>query len=174
MDSSDSRYRKEKGVKTNRSKLGLFCCAAIALALASTKLLGTERALEVSNTSAEDDRTKAATFTFNLMDNEQPNAQNTTPLFDSSFAEYLKNGLSWWVARAGTNHFFYTDSVFHKTWPNETVPYWTKKRFPLNKYITPDKQTCLMHVGKFLRVDWAAIRVTEDKSRLIHSFLSKL
>eukprot|EP00985_Skeletonema_marinoi_P033048 scaffold40315_cov226-Skeletonema_marinoi.AAC.8 len=146
LPNSDSRYRKDGGSNANRNK-ALFCCAALALSLASIKLSGTNRFLAISNAAAEDDLIKAETFSFDLTD-EENDITDTTPLFDSSFAEYLKKGLSWYVANAGNKHFFYPDSNFHKTWPKADIPYWTKKRFPLNKYITPGKQTCFMHVGK--------------------------
>ncbi|KAL7501394.1 hypothetical protein ACHAWT_010673 [Skeletonema menzelii] len=149
LPNSDCRYRrKEGGGNANRSKV-LFCCAVIALALASIKLSEITQTLGISNAGAEDDLRKAATFSVDLADaNEQTDAKDTTPLFDSSFAEYLKKGLSRFVAKGGNKHYFYADSVFHKAWPKSEIPYWTAKRFPLNKYITPDKQTCFMHVGK--------------------------
>ena len=145
IEINDNPHQKG-GMNTNRSKLVLFCCAAVALALASTKLPGIARTLEIS--SAEDDRIKAATFIFNLTDVQTDVQDDTTPLFDSSLADYLKKGLSLYAAKGGNKTYFYPDSFFHKTWPNAEIPYWTRKRFPLNKRVTPDKQTCLMHVGK--------------------------
>ena len=144
---SDHRHGKG-GVDANRRKV-LFCWTSIALALASIHLSGIVQTLGVSNSiaGAEDDLIRAATFSVDWTD-LQTDTNDTTPLFDNSFAEYLKKGLSRFVAKGGNKHYFYADSVFRKTWPKADVPYWTAKRFPLNKYITPEKQTCFMHVGK--------------------------
>jgi len=97
--------------------------------------------------AADDDLIKAATFRFNQT-YEQIDIEDRTPLFDPSFAEYLKKGLSAFISKGDNEHYYYKDSVFHKNWPDDDRPYWTAKRFPLNKYITPDKQTCFIHVGK--------------------------
>ena len=142
----DSRYGK--GV-TGNSKV-LFSCFALALALTFIKLSGksTHLTFGLQNGIVDDDIIKTATSQFNNMTNDENDKANTTVLFNSSFAEYLKKGLSRYLAKAGNKHYVYEDSVFHKTWPNANVPYWTAKRFPLNKHLSPDKQICFMHVGK--------------------------
>ncbi|KAL7442495.1 hypothetical protein ACHAXM_008598 [Skeletonema potamos] len=151
MPPSYSRCINEGGVN---AKLGLrrnkvlFCCAVLALTLASIKLAVPRQYLGISNNAADDDLIKAATFRFNVT-YEPTVMKDITPLFDPSFAEYLKKGLSALIAREGNRHYFYkSDSVLLKHWPDADLPYWAAKRFPLNKYITPDKQTCFMHVGK--------------------------
>eukprot|EP00984_Skeletonema_dohrnii_P036313 scaffold37155_cov244-Skeletonema_dohrnii-CCMP3373.AAC.1 len=71
------------------------------------------------------------------------------PLFDSSFAEYLKKGLSYYIdAYDGGKPYHYKDSSYPHRHANSTLPPWFKKVFPLNKHITPEKQTCFAHVGK--------------------------
>mmetsp|Transcript_9001 Transcript_9001/g.17961 ORF Transcript_9001/g.17961 Transcript_9001/m.17961 type:complete len:413 (+) Transcript_9001:142-1380(+) len=80
---------------------------------------------------------------------ESEEAAAKPPMFDSSFAEYLKKGLSYYIeAYDGGKPYQYKDSSYPHRRANATLPLWFKKVFPLNKHITPDKQTCFAHVGK--------------------------
>ncbi|KAL9185176.1 hypothetical protein ACHAXT_002953 [Thalassiosira profunda] len=70
------------------------------------------------------------------------------PLFNSSFVEYLVSGMKHMIAKQnGTKKYKY-ESHFLDRWPNSTLPYWAKKTIPFNRFITQDKQVCLVHVGK--------------------------
>ena len=72
-----------------------------------------------------------------------------SPIFNASFAKYLKKGLSRYVEEyKGGRPYHYNDSSYPHRRPNVTLPYWFMKVFPLNKHLSPDKQTCFVHVGK--------------------------
>ncbi len=80
---------------------------------------------------------------------EAEEVDTAPPMFESSFAEYLKKGLSRHInAYEGGRPYNYKDSSYPHRRANATLPFWFKKVFPLNKYVTPDKQTCFVHVGK--------------------------
>jgi hypothetical protein len=80
---------------------------------------------------------------------EADEAATEPPMFDSSFAEYLKKGLSHFIdVYDGRKAYYYKDSTYPHRRANATLPRWFRKVIPLNKYITADKQTCFVHVGK--------------------------
>mmetsp|Transcript_25602 Transcript_25602/g.36526 ORF Transcript_25602/g.36526 Transcript_25602/m.36526 type:complete len:417 (-) Transcript_25602:91-1341(-) len=83
---------------------------------------------------------------------EAEEVDTAPPMFDSSFAEYLKKGLTRYINDYdGGRPYSYKDTTYahrHPDRENATLPFWFKKVFPLNKHLTPDKQGCFVHVGK--------------------------
>eukprot|EP00986_Skeletonema_menzelii_P015240 scaffold11346_cov154-Skeletonema_menzelii.AAC.3 len=116
----------------------LYCWSAGRLLNASSPVIAAEPESPVLRAYLESDAPVEA---------EEATAK--PPLFDSSFAEYLTKGLRRYIDEYdGGKPYNYEDSSYPHRRTNATLPFWFKKVFPLNKYITPDKQTCFAHVGK--------------------------
>ena len=116
----------------------LYCWSAGKLLNASSQLIPARAESPVLRAYLESDAPVAA-----------EEAADKSPLFDPSFAAYLTKGLRRYIEEYdGGRPYSYKDSSYPQRRTNATLPFWFKKVFPLNKYITPDKQTCLAHVGK--------------------------
>lgn len=82
---------------------------------------------------------------------EDEMSDETSPMFNASFTEYLTSGMKKILERNkfGMKKTYYIyDSPYNLRWPGREKPTWVKKLIPYNKNVPIDKQICFTHVGK--------------------------